>query len=315
MSNSRHINYSIRPAKGAERKMIVDLSRRLSCFHPLSDYQYVGYGGAYFCDFSLFHKALNISSMISIEKDSVRRKRYDFNKPFHCINMKFGQARDILPNLNWAVPSIVWMDETSCLTEDLLNVVCGVVREIVSGSLVILTVSEMSLCDKDGTPGRDGLLKHLGKFTPDIKDGDLGGLRLHSALFNVFCVTVQSTLARLNEGRETLDHRSFVPVLSISYQDGKRMATYGGIVLSKKDESKWSMAEMRDLPFYFDTGKQLPYEIEVPNLSVKEVQRLNESLPTGDLALCESETGLATQDIQAYKDIYRYYMNLSEVIG
>lgn len=315
MSNSRHINYAIRPAKGAERKMIVDLCRRLSCFFPLVEYQYVGYGGAYFCDFALFHRSLNIARMISVEKDLTGRKRFDFNKPFDCIRMEYGQARDILPDLDWTRPSIVWMDETVGLSEDLINVVCGVVRELVSGSLLLLSVSEIDLGPKGNAPDRDALARNLGRFVPDLKDDELAGPRLQVVLFDVFCRAAQSKLDTWNEGRDERTRRNFLPVLNISYRDNKRMATFGGLVLSADDALKWGPERVQDLPFVLSAERPMPYEIEVPNLSLKEVQRINECLPGGDLALCEDQTGLNGQDIQSYGKIYRYYMQLSEVIG
>jgi hypothetical protein len=56
------INYSLRPAKSIERKMLCDAFRRLSAFGKVENYQYIGFGSTYFSDFSLFHKALGISN-------------------------------------------------------------------------------------------------------------------------------------------------------------------------------------------------------------------------------------------------------------
>ena len=79
MSSYQKINYSIRPAKSAERKMLCELIQHLSVFHKLSDYQYIGFGSTYFTDFSLFHRNLGINKMISIEKDPLNPLDWSFS--------------------------------------------------------------------------------------------------------------------------------------------------------------------------------------------------------------------------------------------
>ncbi len=63
------INYSLRPAKSVERKMLCEAIKRLAVFDKIESYKYVGFGSAYFSDFSLIHRSLGIEDMLSIEKD------------------------------------------------------------------------------------------------------------------------------------------------------------------------------------------------------------------------------------------------------
>src|SRR5260221_7695756 len=110
LSSARRINYSLRPAKQAERKMICEVLRGLSAFRPLDDYQYVGMGALHFADFTMFHKELGISRMFSIEGDGNTR-RFDFNKPFDCIEMLFGMSTAMLQRrVDWSTPTILWLD-------------------------------------------------------------------------------------------------------------------------------------------------------------------------------------------------------------
>ena len=52
MSRSfERIDYSLRPAKHAERRMLCDVFRRLKPFGPVEDYVYVGFGSVWFSDF------------------------------------------------------------------------------------------------------------------------------------------------------------------------------------------------------------------------------------------------------------------------
>ncbi len=54
------IHYGLRPAKNIERKMMCECFWRLSAFHPVHNYRYIGFGSVYFSDFLLFHKVLGI---------------------------------------------------------------------------------------------------------------------------------------------------------------------------------------------------------------------------------------------------------------
>ena len=61
MSDSgRAINYSSRPAKGVERKLICELVDKFPKPNSINKYRYIGFGSFYFADFILFHNQLNI---------------------------------------------------------------------------------------------------------------------------------------------------------------------------------------------------------------------------------------------------------------
>ncbi|RMG75351.1 MAG: hypothetical protein D6711_06830, partial [Chloroflexi bacterium] len=62
-SSSRKINYGLRPAKHIERKMLIEIFRRLSEFGSVESYRYIGFGALYFNDFYQFHKYLGIQNM------------------------------------------------------------------------------------------------------------------------------------------------------------------------------------------------------------------------------------------------------------
>ena len=63
----RRVDYSLRPAKHAERRMLAEVFRRLRPFQPIEDYTYIGFGGLWFVDFALIHRMLGVHKMISIE--------------------------------------------------------------------------------------------------------------------------------------------------------------------------------------------------------------------------------------------------------
>ena len=51
--NFEIINYELRAAKSVERKMLCEAFSRLSLLESIKNYGYIGFGSAYFTDFSL----------------------------------------------------------------------------------------------------------------------------------------------------------------------------------------------------------------------------------------------------------------------
>src|SRR5258708_2057356 len=89
--------------------MLVESIRRLSEFAMVDSYRYIGFGSTYFSDFILFHKSLGIRNMISIERDISNRPRFEFNRPYNCIRMLFGESSELLPTLAWNTKTILWL--------------------------------------------------------------------------------------------------------------------------------------------------------------------------------------------------------------
>ena len=61
MSSYEQINYSLRPAKQIERKMLIEAFRNLTEFGDIGSYRYIGFGSIYFSDFNQVHKSLGIT--------------------------------------------------------------------------------------------------------------------------------------------------------------------------------------------------------------------------------------------------------------
>ena len=134
------INYRVRPAKSIQRKMLCDAFLRLSFFEPVENYRYVGFGATTFVDFILFHKILGIKDMISIEKNEKDKARFEFNNPFHCICIKYGNSSNVLSSLDWDRKTVVWLDYDNPLTDSVLADIAYISRNLVSGSILVVTV-------------------------------------------------------------------------------------------------------------------------------------------------------------------------------
>ena len=91
-SSFRKINYALRPAKHAARRMLCEIFGRVHPFQSVEQYVYVGFGSVWFQDFLLFHRHLGVSDMISIERDTRARDRIEANKPFRTVTVHYRRA-------------------------------------------------------------------------------------------------------------------------------------------------------------------------------------------------------------------------------
>lgn len=159
MNSDTKLNYFVRPAKCAERRMICHTLQRLSSFSSLENYQYIGLGAYFFYDFILFHKELNIQVMHSIQsvkqaeydndgtcifisdpkKENENMKRYNSNKPYDCIKMHFDVTSNVLPNLDFQKRSIIWLDYDDKFNSIIVDDINFITPQISSGSVFFIT--------------------------------------------------------------------------------------------------------------------------------------------------------------------------------
>ena len=134
----RNVDYSLRPAKHAERKMLSEIFRRLRPFDSGRGlHAYVGFGSLWFSDFSLFHRALGIRDMTSIEREKHAQARIDANRPYSTIKMHYDESAVVLPQLDWSKKSFVWLDYDDPITTDMLLDVQTVANHAVSGTVLM----------------------------------------------------------------------------------------------------------------------------------------------------------------------------------
>lgn len=325
----RLINYSLRPAKSVERHMLCDAFLRLHPFAKVTDYGYVGLGSIYFSDFALFHRMLGIHKMLSIEKDSCNQSRFNFNKPYRCINMDYRSASDALPQVDWSRRLIVWLDYDSHLTQEVLSDICSVCTRISSGSALVVTVnatpdmdpSKMAQDDYRVKTGREYEINEYrlwmlqqrleGNVPQDVTGKDLRLSGLAKVSHRIISNAVHSTMASRNIALDGLDKLSYAQLFNIQYSDGAQMLTTGGVFYSKREEDRYVSCGFDDLGFIRNADD--PYIIKVPCLTFKEIRRLNELLPHCRLEEI-SVDGVTQDEIRQYAEIYRYFPIFTEAL-
>jgi hypothetical protein len=288
--------YEFRPAKAAQRRMIVDACRRLTAIASLDDYQYVGFGGLEFIDFIEFHRGLGIPQMTSIERDTNIQHRLELNKPYDSIKVLMGEARDRLPEIDWTKLSITWLDYTDVLTTDILRDVDYVVRSSVPGSVVIVTVN--------GAASKIPLPERLGNLRAAL--GDLVNDGLDEAAMSGWGPTeiergvLQATAHSASRQAHGLPLRQ---LFNFHYADDAKMLTWGGIVTSPSLDRTIDNCRFGDLSFV-RTGEEA-FEILVPVLTDREIAYLESAL-VGAAGALPTIKGVLPGDIRAFARVYRW---------
>ncbi|RAU21672.1 hypothetical protein CU669_11885 [Paramagnetospirillum kuznetsovii] len=324
------VNYSVRPNKNVERKLLAESLAALAPQFNISDYRYVGFGSMWFTDFALFHRTLQISDMISIEgggEDAVRRA--EFNRPHTCICVLGGYSTEVLASaIEDKKRSIVWLDYDKgpgeAPAEEDIEIFF---RHASSGSIVMFSMNahgERIRLRKDTgkgfKPRLEGLKDLLKHLVPSwVKEDDLKNETYPSTLARIFLDHMKSIPVRL--GRTV----KFIPLYNIYYRDGAPMITVGGMLCDKSDETTLTSLNLDKRFFYIGEEPQL--RIEVPHLTPKEKILIDCTVPYNLRNDCKmiGLDGLGPNDgmenapisremLEQYVKFHRYFPYYAEVI-
>lgn len=311
------INYSLRPAKCIERKMLCETFRRLSIFGKVEAYSYVGFGSTFFSDFALFHKSLNISNMTSIEKDETKKDRFEFNRPFRCIDIKYGHSNEVLPNLNWETRSILWLDYDSRLTKNVLSDIKTFCTNAIPASLLIISVNvqpEKNIdisYDKIPVYRLEQLRKAVGdvRVPKDLRGKNLAKWGTANVCRRIIYNEIMQTLNRRNGIRKEGNKLCYKQLFNFHYSDNAQMLTTGGLLYDEGQEHLLNLCAFDALSFVRQKDK--PYHIEVPNLTFKEIRHIDEQLPKKEGHQLTAHA-VRSSDIDKYEKLYRYFPAFTE---
>ena len=148
--SSNRVDFSLRPAKHAERRMMTEIFRRLRPFQPVEDYLYIGFGSLWFTDCRpLSSNSRGVKRSISMEREISFKDRFDDNKPFAAVTMDYRDSSLVLPNADWSQPNFVWLDYDDPLRKSMLYDVQSVATRCASGTVLALTVQSFSAKEVD----------------------------------------------------------------------------------------------------------------------------------------------------------------------
>ena len=295
--------------------MLCDAFHRLSAFGEVSSYRYVGFGSTYFSDFVLFHRALGIRNMVSIEKDVHNAERFELNRPYKCIQLEFEHSNNVLPQLPWDVRTILWLDYDGPLDDSVLTDVRHFCAQACSGSLLVITVNAHPQPFNE-VPFEERAAKRIGHLRgrietlpSDIEGRDLREWGTATLYRDVICNKIEEILNARNGGASLGNELRYRQLFNFIYQDGAKMLTVGGVLFDEGQAGQLASSRLDALEFSRADERQ--FHIEIPNLTYREIRFLDSSLPfAGDLPL--DIKCIPVDDVNRYSRLYRYFPTFAQ---
>lgn len=332
----RKINYSLRPQKAMERRMLCDLLKMLNPTFEISKYSYVGMGAKYFTDFLLFHRELGISQMTSIEADKDNRKKYDFNIPLKCIDMYYGMVQEYIDAYeDDGIPKLFWMDYDYSINQSMLDDCKKLVNKLKSGDIFFVSFNSTILNRRKSETLKEHyaavekkfkkIKEGLGDYAPtrEITLLELAdNLKRDTVFVEVIRNMVETQLQTRNEGGENL---SLFQLACFSYADGADMVTWGGMVVDNDDEKKLrELLKGNSLPFFEKvilSDERIgvmseniePYDLRIPLLTYREFMALQKEFPTDEVSKIDV-AGFNESELKQLSRLYRYYSPYMEAV-
>ena len=166
MASFDHINYSLRPSKSIQRQIVFDGVRALQSTLCLNRMVYIGFGSVWFTDFVMAHKSLDITDMVSIEKDDIGYSRAAFNAPYATVRVLHGSSATVLPRLyDDSVirhrPWLLWLDYDTTFDEALRDDVRSVIEGSPSDTIFLVTMDAKERMYGDAPRTRPRRLRQL----------------------------------------------------------------------------------------------------------------------------------------------------------
>lgn len=301
----RLIDYRLRPAKHAERLMLCEAFRRIR-FHQLEDYQYVGMGSVFFADFRLIHRTLGIKTMFSIEKQESHEKRFEWNKPYSGIKMLFGPTEKRLSDIDFSKPNVVWLDYDGPLIGSVVSDVRTVVHSAIHGLALVVTVNaHPRQPDESGADMLEQLRAELGddRVPANLDLASLRGWGLADFYRRAGDSEIRDTLSIANGVRSADERIEYEQLFNFQYDDGARMATFGGVFFSAKERAVFESCGFDRLEFV-RRGSEA-FRLSAPKLTMREISHLERQLPLAPGS--ELDFGpMPKKDADEFIRLYRY---------
>lgn len=303
----KRIDYRLRPSKHAERRMLCDAFRRIR-FASVQSYQYVGMASVFFGDFELFHRELGFAKMICIEKNQKDEARFCFNAPFGCVDFLWGSTGAQLPNVDWGLRSIVWLDYDKPLDLDKLEDIGFLAAQLASGSMLIVSVAAPPPTYDENKPtravGELGAKLPEGSIGPGTTDADLLGWGTARLFWRLIDERTRAALATKNGARHDIAKVSYEQLFHFQYEDGGKMLTVGGVVFDDAQRNIFESCGFKELNFVRTGAESL--RIERPLLTLAEVRMVEKNLPTADYDALSCPPA-PDSEVRKFSRIYRYH--------
>ncbi|MFJ1328908.1 O-methyltransferase [Capnocytophaga canimorsus] len=310
MNSPKKLNYELRPAKFTERKMLLSSFLRV-CNQFNGKYQYIGLGGLSFTDFKLFHKELHIDEMYSLEGGSFSVDRLQLNCPYSFINIIKEKSTSALTKINLTRKSLVWLDYDDTLDEYMFEDLSILMNKLPIGSVYLISCNRELKSEETGDVYTvEEFRQKFGNYAPfDLSQKNLSGAEDFQTIRKMISTLINKIINERNRNGENI---VFHQLFHLLYQEnrGAKMYTFGGVIT----ESDKTFESLNLSDFEFIKNEDYEYKIDIPNLTIKEIELINKNLfETANLQDFIERKIVTEREIEKYNSTYKYLPNYFDV--
>ena len=327
------VAYHQRLNKAVERHLFMEMLSSVNRYKPVSEYTYVGFGGAFLEDFKLIHERFGNQSMISIEGDPLILKRQRFNKPLSCITCLAKTSGDFIVNYDIEESAIVWLDYANPRqVNDQLREFQSLLSKMQPFDILKLTlnadpnalrdshsVDEQGKLENADTRNQKRLVRlrdRIKAFLPEDISPEQTSQNGLPILLASAVEYASSQALRAHKGME------FLPLTILVYTDTHQMLTVTGILLPESGKSDFMKQTKIDKWGLWAENWATLHRINLPSLTIRErlfidrllhkydEKRIHRRL--GFLFTPDEDTSL--ESLKNYVRFYRQYSSFHRVI-
>lgn len=309
----KQFDYSLRPSKQVERKIMIEVLLSLSkAGFNIDEYTYLGLGSPYYVDFVMFHKYLSIQDMVCVEWADIE-KRMKFNKPFGFIKLRMQALAEHIPSIQRRKKYLVWLDYDRSLDLEMLQDIDGCLNRMVRKSIFVITVDARPRLPQDPIEFEkmteeeremETLRTYQEWFGHYVEEGitrdTVSRSHVVPLFYEVVVERIQQTLTTRGSGLH------FIQIFNYMYSDGAPMFTIGGMIGTEEDQKGLQKAGILTRRYVRTNSESL--KISLPLLTVREKHWLDRNLyKSADKLHFELEEELLENYYKFYKE-YPTYM-------
>jgi len=304
--NKVKVNYSIRPAKQVERRLIINSYNQLrECWYKISNYQYIWFGSVFYVDFILFHKFLWISNMTCFEQMKIPN-RMEFNKPYDFINVINWSFTDNYNSLDFTKESLIWLDYENGLTEEIVSDFEDIIsNNIVNWSIITLTLHCFLPWWKEARQDYLGKFESLIKIYSEKEIKDITKKNLSKVYSEILIWKLNDIF--LNKD----DNLWFKTLYNFIYKDWATMMTIWFIF-----DEKPKLKTLSSNNVVLSSDQQcISKNIEVPIITNREKNYIDWNLKEikDDYNFLISKIEIKEKDLKNYIEFYKEYPSFWEI--
>lgn len=335
------IPYHLRQNKAVDRNIFLDILKKISRHKKISDYAYIGFGGAFLKDFKDIHVSLDIEEMHSIELEEWIYKRQALNSPVSCIQYHHMHSQEFISEKVDDIVDrkniIIWLDYVTSNIGEQMAELSELVTKLSAGDIVRVTLNastsqfnsvaqteiyfdeETNECKPLKLSHEQILNNRLEAFKEKVSLPS--NMEANDLSDDNYCNIGLVKLLKHTVNSAKPSNLKVLPLGFYRYKDGATMLTVTFILIDRHQDEQYfyDSTELSGWPLKTNDFDSKPFHINMPVISAVEKAQIDSNFPLNDVRnidipfqLDKKQTKSAKM-LEDYGKYYKYFPTFSKV--